>query len=198
MVVTRKKKAQKPRLAGHGEGFATLGGELVAHDRRDSKLKASMYTDSPKIGVADKTSMSIQKWQSAKGREMRLDSKQGRRANGLGQDNAGIGEKKAILRIFKFGSNSGVVVKPNEGQPDPTPHSKGLDISRTPPVFRFGSFAPSKDHGECTREMKDFLQRENYSNQGHDDQYDQEGSYRNHRVVRMGANESLAEPIPTD
>ena len=100
MVVTRKKKAQKPRLAGHGEGFATSGGELVAHDRRDSKLKASMYTDSPKIGVADKTPMSIQKWQSAKGREMRLDSKQGRRANGLGQDNAGTGEKKGNFKNF--------------------------------------------------------------------------------------------------
>ena len=58
MVVTRKKKTQKPRLAGHGEGFATSGRVLETRDRRDSKQKAYMYIDNPKTGVADKTSTS--------------------------------------------------------------------------------------------------------------------------------------------
>ena len=58
MVVTRKKKAQKPRSAEHGEGSATSGGELEARDRRDSKRKASVYADNSKIGAADKTSTS--------------------------------------------------------------------------------------------------------------------------------------------
>ena len=58
MVVTRKKKTQKPKLAGHGEGFATSGRVLETRDRRDIKQKAYVYTDNPKIGVADKTSMS--------------------------------------------------------------------------------------------------------------------------------------------
>ena len=61
MVVTRKKKAQKPRLAGHGEGLATSGGVLETRDRRDSKRKACVYTDSLKTGVAEKTSTSTQK-----------------------------------------------------------------------------------------------------------------------------------------
>ena len=58
MMVTMKKKAQKPRLARHGEGFATSGRVLETQDRRDIKQKAYVYTDNPKTGVADKTSMS--------------------------------------------------------------------------------------------------------------------------------------------
>ena len=58
MMVTMKKKAQKPRLVEHGEGFATSGRVLETQDRRDSKQKAYVYTDNPKTGVADKTSTS--------------------------------------------------------------------------------------------------------------------------------------------
>ena len=58
MMVTMKKKAQKPRLVGHREGFATSGRVLETRDRRDSKQKAYVYTDNPNTGVADKTSMS--------------------------------------------------------------------------------------------------------------------------------------------
>lgn len=61
MVIMRKKKAQKPRLADHKEGFATSSGELEAQDRRDSKRKSSVSADNPKIGAANKTSTSIQK-----------------------------------------------------------------------------------------------------------------------------------------
>ena len=58
MMVTMKKKAQKLRLARHGEGFATSGRVLETRDRRDIKQKAYVYTDNPKTRVADKTSTS--------------------------------------------------------------------------------------------------------------------------------------------
>lgn len=94
MVIMRKKKAQKPRLAGHREESATSSGELEAQDRRDSKRKANVSADNPKIGVADKTSTSIQKQQSARGREM----KQGSKANGLGRSTINAGEKKGNVK----------------------------------------------------------------------------------------------------
>ena len=66
------------------------------------------------------------------------------------------------------------------------------------PVFRFGSLAVVKDHGESTGEVGDILQRENYPNRGHNDQHDQEGSNESHGVVRMRVDASLEEPFPSD
>ena len=179
MVVTRKKKAQKPRLAGHGEGFATSGGVLETRDRRDSKRKACVYTDSLKTGVAEKTSTSTQKRQSVGGRE----NKQGSKATGSGRRNVGAGGKKAGLKIFNFRPSSGLGAEPKEGQTSPTTFNKGLGASVGSPVFRFGSPAVVKDHGESTGDVGDILQRENYPNRGHNDQHDQEGSNGSHGVV---------------
>nr|POF21005.1 hypothetical protein CFP56_59199 [Quercus suber] len=194
MVVIRKKKAQKPRLAEHREGSATSSKELEARDRRDSKCKASVYADNLKLGAADKTSTSIQKWQSAKGREM----KQGSKATGPGHSTVGAGGKKATLRIFKFRSSSGLRAEPKEGQPGPITLNKGLGASRETPVFRFGNSTTFKDHGEYAREVGDILQRENYPNRGHNNQHDQEGSNKSHGVVRVGVNASLEEPFSFD
>ena len=66
------------------------------------------------------------------------------------------------------------------------------------PVFRFGSPAVVKDHGESTGEVGDILQRENYPNRGHNDQHDQEGSNGSHGVVQKGVDASLEEPFPSD
>ena len=88
-----------------------------------------------------------------------------------------------MLRIFKFGSSSGLGAKPKEGQPGPTTLDKGLGASGETLVFRFGSTTPSKDYGECIREVGDILQRENYPNQGHNDQHDKEGSNGDHGVA---------------
>ena len=194
MVVMRKKKAQKPRPARHGEGYATSSGELEARDKKDSKRKASVYVDNSKIGAADKTSTSTQNWQSAKGRE----TKHGSKANGPGRNTVGAGGKKAVLRIFKFGSSSGLGAKPKEGQPGPTTLDKGFGASREAPIFRFGSITPSKDYGECTGEVGDILQRENYPNQGHNDQHDKEGSNGDHGVAQMGVDASLEEPLSSN
>ena len=153
MVVTRKKKAQTPRLAGHGEGLASSGGVLETRDRRDSKHKAGVYTDSPKTGVAEKTSTSTQKWQSAGRREI----KQGNKATGSGHRNVGARGNKAGLKIFKAGSSSGLGAEPKEGQIGPTTFNKGLDASVGSPVFRFGSPAVVEDHGESTGKVGDIL-----------------------------------------
>ena len=103
-----------------------------------------------------------------------------------------------MLRIFKFGSSSGLGAEPKEGQPGPTTFFKGLGASVGSPMFRFGSPAVVKDHGESTGEVGDILQRENYPNRGHNDQHDQEGSNENHGVVRMGVDASLEEPLSSD
>lgn len=193
-MVTRKKKAQKPRLAGYGEGSATSGGKLEAQDRRDSKRKASVYVDNPKIGTADKTTTSIQKRQSAR----RSETTQGSKAIRLDCSFVGAGGKKAVLRSFNFGSRSGLGAELKKGQPGPTKHNKGIGISRDSLVFRFGSSASSKDHGEYTREVGDILQKESYPNRGHNDQHDQEGFNKNHGVVRMGVDVGLEKPFSTD
>lgn len=125
--------------------------------------------------------------------------KQGSKANGLGRSTVGAGEKKkTMLRIFIFGSSSGLRAEPKEGQLGLATHTKGLGASRDSLVFRFGSSTPSKDHGESIREVGDILQRENYPNRGHNNQHDQEGSNRNCGVVRMGVNASMEEPFSTD
>ena len=194
MVVTRKKKAQKPRLAGHGEGLATSGGVLETRDRRHSKHKVGVYIDSPKTGVAEKTSMSTQKRQSAGRREI----KQGNKATGPGHRNVGAGGNKAELKIFKVGSSSGLGAEPKEGQTGPTTFDKGLGASMGSPVFRFGNPAVVEDHEESTGKVGDILQRENYPNRGHNDQHDQEGSNGSYGVVRIGVDASLEEPFPSD
>nr|POF02675.1 hypothetical protein CFP56_38142 [Quercus suber] len=194
MVVTRKKKAQKPRLAGLGEGSTTSGGELEARGRRDSKRKASVYADNPKIGAADKTSTSIPERQSAKGRE----SNRGRKSFGPGLNTVGAGGKKAGLRFFKFGYSSGLGAESKEGQAGPITPNKEIGAPGDTPVFRFGSSSTCQDHGTNTREVGDILQRENHSNRRHNDHHDQEGSYGNHGVVRMGVDASLEEHFPSD
>ena len=153
-----------------------------------------MYTDSPKTGVAEKTSTSTQKWQSAGGRE----NKQGSKATRPGHRNVGAGGNKAGLKIFNFGSSSGLGVEPKEGQTGPTTFNKGLGASVGSPVFRFGSPAVVEDHGESTGKVGDILQREDYPNRGHNDQHDQEGSNGSYGVVRMGVDASLEEPFPSD
>ena len=193
MVVTRKKKAQKPRLAGHGEGLATSGGVLETRDKRDSKRKAGVYTDSLKTGVAEKTSTSTQKRQSAGRREI----KQGNKATGSGHRNVGAGGNKAGLKIFKAGSSNGLGAEPKEGQTGPTTFDKGLGASMGSPVFRFGNPAVVEDHEESTGKVGDILQRENYPNRGHNNQHDQEGSNGSYWVVRIGVDASLEEPFPS-
>ena len=72
-----------------------------------------MYTNSPKTGVAEKTSTSTQKRQSAGGRE----NKQGSKATGSGHRNVGAGGNKAGLKIFNFRSSNGLGAEPKEGKP---------------------------------------------------------------------------------
>ena len=167
---------------------------METRDRRDSKHKVGVYTDSPKTGVAEKTSTSTQKRQSAGRREI----KQGNKATGPGHRNVGVGGNKAGLKIFNFGSSSGLGAEPKEGQTGPTTFNKGLGALVGSPVFRFGSLAVVEDHGESTGKVGDILQRENYPNWGHNDQHDQEGSNGSYGVVRMGVDASLEEPFPSN